>query len=87
MDSKLSSRHLRTKKLYNILYNDIRDPLKIVQACQTRWFSITTTVDRIFNQWLKLKTHFNITKRQNCYGAEILYNMMIYNMMIQIFRS
>lgn len=39
------------KKIYNLL-NDGHDPLKIVQSCQTRWLSIESTVNRIYEQWL-----------------------------------
>lgn len=61
--------------MYNTL-NDNHDPLKIVKACQTRWLSISTAVERICDQWLELKTHFDVARHiEKCYAAEMLYNM------------
>lgn len=52
------------------------DPLKIVQACSTCWLSIERAVSRIVEQWLELKTHFEIARSgERCYNAEILYAM------------
>ncbi|XP_042894354.1 uncharacterized protein LOC122268140 [Penaeus japonicus] len=73
--SRSSSRQATYRKMYNII-NDNHDPLKIVQACQTRWLSISTAVERIHDQWLELKTHFDVTRHsEKCYTAEMLYSM------------
>lgn len=56
--------------------NDGHEPLKIVRACNTRWLSIYTAVERIHAQWLELKAHFEIARlKEKCYSAEILYQM------------
>lgn len=64
---------------YKVLYqaiNDGHEPLKIVQACITRWMSIHTAVERVCTQWVELKTHFQIAKLdEKCYKADILYQM------------
>lgn len=61
--------------MYNAI-NDGEDPLKIVQACSTRWLSIERAVSRIVEQWLELKTHFEIARSsERCHNAEMLYAM------------
>ncbi|CAG5090636.1 Similar to ZNF862: Zinc finger protein 862 (Homo sapiens) [Cotesia congregata] len=60
------------KTLYKLI-NDNHEPAKIVQACQTRWLSIHSAADRILNQWVELKTHFDINRHE--YVAEMLFNM------------
>lgn len=74
--SKSSQRQMQYKNLYNTI-NEGQDPLKIVQACATRWLSIESAVSRIHTQWLELKTHFQIAKLSNekCYTAELLHQM------------
>lgn len=73
--SRSSNRQVAYKQLYNTI-NDGHDPMKIVQACQTRWLSIATAVERIHNQWLELKTHFEIVRTtEKCYTAEMLFSM------------
>jgi len=73
--SKSSSRQITYKDLYKTI-NDDKEPLKIVSACKTRWLSIETVVSRIVDQWLELKTHFNISRNaEKCYTAETLYCM------------
>lgn len=73
------SRSSSRQSLYNELYKTINDgqtPLKIVQACQTRWLSIESAVSRIYTQWLELKTHFSIAKvHERCHTAELLHSM------------
>lgn len=59
--ARSSSRQVAYKQLYKVI-NDDHNPLKIVQACQTRWLSIATAVERIYTQWLELKTHFDIVR-------------------------
>lgn len=57
--------------------NDNHNPLKIVQACNTRWLSIESAVVRIIvDQWYELKTHFQISRtKDRCYSAEMLYSL------------
>lgn len=63
------------KRIYNLLNYGL-DPLKIVQACQTRWLFICSAVSRICEQWLELKRHFNIVKlNDKCYTAKLLSDM------------
>jgi hypothetical protein len=65
--------------LYAILNND-EFPLKLWQCNQTRWLSIETAVNRILDQWLELKTHFNVTRlEERCYNAELLHSMFCDN--------
>lgn len=72
--SRSASRQLAYKRLYNVIIGE--DPLKIVQACSTRWLSIERAVSRIVEQWLELKTHFEIARSsESCYNAEMLYAM------------
>lgn len=73
--SKSSSRQNTYKNLYKAI-NNKEEPLKIISACKTRWLSIETAVSRIADQWLELKTHFNISRNvEKCYTAETLYCM------------
>ena len=64
---------------YKILYQTLNDgisPLKIPKDCQTRWLSIQPAVQRILEQWLELKTHFEVSRlSEKCYTAEVLYGM------------
>lgn len=47
-----------------------------MQSCKTRWLSIEKSVFRIIEQYLELKTHFEIVKlTEKCYTAELLYNL------------
>lgn len=70
-----SVRQLSYKTLYQTI-NDGKTPLKIPSNCQTRWLSIEPAVGRILDQWLELKTHFEIVRStEKCYTAEMLYGM------------
>lgn len=73
---KLSAkRQADYKALYETL-NFGEEPLKILRVCNTRWLSIEPAVSRILSQWNELKLHFQIMRtRENCYQAELLYNM------------
>ncbi|EEC04835.1 hypothetical protein IscW_ISCW024214, partial [Ixodes scapularis] len=72
-----ASRQLAYKRLYNAI-NEGEDPLKIVQACSTRWLSIERAVSRTVEQWLELKTHFEIARSsERCYNAEMLHAMYV----------
>lgn len=56
--------------------NDNLEPLKILQIAPTRWLSIANAVSRVLQQWLELKTHFQLKRTADkCYTAELLYNM------------
>lgn len=73
--SRSSSRQLYYRQIFSIL-NDGEEPLKIPQACDTRWLSIQPAVCRIIDQWLELKTHFEIVRlSEKCYTAEMLYSL------------
>lgn len=73
--SKSSARQGAYNQIFKLL-NENQDPLKIVQACGTRWLSIEPAVSRIQDQWLELKTHFSIAKgNEKCYKADLLYQM------------
>lgn len=50
--------------------------MQILQIAPTRWLSIANAVNRILQQWLDLKTHFQLKRTADkCYTAELLYNM------------
>jgi hypothetical protein len=73
--SKSANRQIQYKTLYNTI-NDGADPLKIVRACATRWVSIESAVNKIYTQWLELKTHFGIASQdEKCYTAHLLHQM------------
>ncbi|XP_068245583.1 zinc finger protein 862-like [Palaemon carinicauda] len=73
--SRSSLRQAAYQKIYNLI-NENHDPLKIVQSCHTRWLSIATAVERIHDQWLELKTHFDIVRnKEKCFMAQMLYEM------------
>lgn len=72
--SKSSNRQNEYRNLY-LTIND-EEPLKITQACATRWLSIESAVKKVLDQWTELKLHFNITRTsEKCYAAETLYNL------------
>lgn len=75
--SKSSLRQVQYKNLYKTINDDNLNPLKIVQACATRWLSIESAVSRIHTQWLELKSHFQIAKLNNekCYMADLMHQM------------
>ncbi|XP_023218384.1 uncharacterized protein LOC111621835 [Centruroides sculpturatus] len=58
------SHQLAYKQLHATI-NDDHCPLKIVQACQTRWLSVASIVRRLCDQWVQLK----------CDTSEMLFNM------------
>lgn len=73
--ARSSTRQVAYKDLFKLI-NDGHEPLKIVQACQTRWLSIASAVQRLCDQWLELKTHFSLTKTsEKCYNSEMLHAM------------
>lgn len=66
---------IKYTQVYETINCGVR-PLQILQVSNTRWLFIEAAVDRTLNQWLELKTHFNMTRlSEKCYSAEILYNM------------
>lgn len=73
--SKSTLRQQAYKDIYKCL-NENHDPLKIVQACNTRWLSIESAVVRIVDQWYELKVHFQVSRtKDKCYSAEMLYSL------------
>ena len=53
--------------------NDGTLPLKIPKDCQTRWLSIQPAVQSILEQWMELKTHFEVSRlSEKCYTAKVL---------------
>lgn len=73
--SKSYARQTSYAALYKTI-NDGHEPLKIVRACATRWLSIETAVSRLMEQWVELKTHFEVSRlNEKCYTAEMLYGM------------
>lgn len=73
--ARSSGRQQNYRQLYNVI-NDGHDPLRIVQACQTRWLSIETAVTRILDQWDELKTHFQLARMtEKCFIAERLFEI------------
>ncbi|KAL0859773.1 hypothetical protein ABMA27_010129 [Loxostege sticticalis] len=72
--SKSSNRQNEYRNLY-LTIND-EEPLKITQACATRWLSIEPAVKKILDQWIELKLHFQLTRNtEKCFSAETLYNL------------
>ncbi|XP_071746205.1 uncharacterized protein [Lepeophtheirus salmonis] len=62
--------------IHCVCINDGHEPLKIVQARQTRWLPIVSAVQRVCEQWLELKTHFNYIKStERCYTSEMLHSL------------
>lgn len=73
--SKSTIRQQAYSDIYKVLNNG-SEPLKIIQASNTRWLSIETAVSRVIEQWYELKCHFEISRsKDKCYLAEMLYNM------------
>lgn len=73
--SKSTLRQQAYTDIFKILNNGC-EPLKIVQASNTRWLSVETAVIRIIDQWYELKYHFEVSRsKEKCYLAEMLYNM------------
>ena len=53
-----------------------KEPLKILNNCATRWLSIQPAIDRILDQWIELKTHFQfVSSNDKCYTSQLLYEM------------
>ena len=68
-------RQARYKEIFSLI-NDGQAPLKLIQLSQTRWLSVESAVSRILQQWVELKTHFDMARNsERCYTAQILYEM------------
>lgn len=67
----------RQKACWNLcqLINDGYNRHKIVQACQTRCLSVASAVKVICDQWIELKTHFEIARCKSCFTSEMLYSI------------
>ena len=61
-------------KLYETI-NENSTPFKIPAQSQTRRLSIQIAVERIVNQWLELKLHFQVTKQSKKYLGDSLCNV------------
>lgn len=73
--ARSSIRQANYRTIYNLI-NDGHNPLKITQSCSTRWLSIETAVTRICEQYLELKTHFQICQNsEKCFKAKTLYSI------------
>lgn len=71
--SRSACRQQKYRELYKTLHKGL-EPLNMVQLSQTRWLSIESCVQRIFNQWSELKLHFQTARvNDKCYSAELLY--------------
>lgn len=43
----------------------------------TRWLSIASAIRTVLDQWLELKTHFELAKAtERCYTAKVLSDML-----------
>lgn len=62
--ARSSGRQQEYRQILNAL-NGGHDPLKIVQACQTRWLSVEIAVSRVLAQWIELETHFKLARTHN----------------------
>ncbi|CAH0403832.1 unnamed protein product [Chilo suppressalis] len=63
-------------KVYQNLFETINDgkkPLKLTQLSATRWLAFYAAVNTNINQWLELKTHYNMIKssEERCYTARV----------------
>lgn len=69
----------KRQQLYKGIYGAINSgtvPRKLVGVCATRWLSIAGALRAVLEQWLELKTHFNVVKRtEQCYLARMLSEM------------
>ena len=73
--SRSSSRQLAYHQLYTLI-NEGNRPLQMVRACATRWLSIESAVTRIVDQWVELRTHFDLARQADkCYVTDTLSNM------------
>lgn len=66
-------------KIYQTLFETINDgkkPLKLTQLSATRWLAFYEAIKTNINQWLELKTHFNMVQSlERCYTARELAAM------------
>lgn len=54
--------------------NDGNEQLMIMQAFRTWWLSLEIAVSSIVDQWVELKTHFEMARHtENCYMSEGLH--------------
>lgn len=63
----------KRQQMYKAIYaaiNSGQSPKKLVGLSATRWLSIAGALQLIVDQWLELKTHFEVAKSQErCYSA------------------
>ncbi|XP_040062737.1 uncharacterized protein LOC115318742 [Ixodes scapularis] len=66
----------KRQQVYRAIYAAINSgdaPRKLVGLSATRWFWIADALKLIVDQWLELKTHFELAKcQERCYSAKVL---------------
>lgn len=75
--SHSSLRQLRYKDLFQTLYEG-KQPPRIVQLSTTRWLAWYGCIKSVLDQWIPLKTHFNIISKSKdgCYTSRTLSDMI-----------
>ncbi|KAK7873932.1 hypothetical protein R5R35_012946 [Gryllus longicercus] len=77
--SNSSNRKIEYQKLFNLINTgeDSREFRKFVQLSTTRWLARYNAVKVILEQWLELKTYFNlIVQKERCYTLRIVNEML-----------
>lgn len=69
----------KRQQMYKAIYEAINSgevPRKLVGISATRWLSIASALKIIVDQWLELKTHFDVARcQERCYSAKVLSEM------------
>lgn len=74
--SHSSLRRIQYRRLYDTL-NDKKTFHNFVQLSSTRWLARFNAVNTIVEQWVELKTHFNMIQNiEKCYTARLLNEML-----------
>ncbi|XP_015371823.1 PREDICTED: zinc finger protein 862-like [Diuraphis noxia] len=75
--SHSSLRQLRYRDLFQTLYEG-KQPPRIVQLSTTRWLAWYGCIKSVLDQWLLLKTHFNLISKskEGCYTSRTLSDMI-----------
>ncbi|XP_015119417.1 uncharacterized protein LOC107042750 [Diachasma alloeum] len=53
------------RALFNLINDNNKKMLALIQLCDTRWLAYNGAVRRILDQWLELKTHFSMIATKN----------------------
>lgn len=73
--SRSTIRRSKYKTIFKLINND-NDPLKLTKLSQTRWLSRYEAINKIVNQYLELKTNFNIAAFcEKCHITTLLSNL------------